>query len=216
MLLTRRPGQTYWNGERHVHFAEVPFATARDGIPTWGSDIPSISATPHGMSSMDLSGTDFGVRVDGFMCRGCRPWGLLAVPLPPGHAGGPLGASHVRHHPVQQRLVLVGGGYVGRLTPSQDVTRNEVAEGFNNDHEGANGGWVLPVVPMREVSLEQHVDDTLRSHPGVTLPFVLAPHDEHGELVRGLQPVHHWQRVPPYDGEVRLSMFKVVAGSGEQ
>ena len=77
-------------------------------------------------------------------------WGTIGVPLAVGMA------AQLRQSvaPVQQRILLNGGGFAGRLTPELDLTQNELAGGFNHDHEGANGGWVLPLVPMRECHLQ--------------------------------------------------------------
>ena len=46
----------------------------------------------------------------------------------------------------QDHLLLVGGGFAGRVVPCADTTQDEVAAGGNYDNEGRNGGWVLELL----------------------------------------------------------------------
>ena len=152
---------TYWNGARRVTFAAVPYATARDSLGSGCRAERGSRAGPvalphrHGEALIDLSGTGFGVRVDGFRAMGCRAWGVVALPQ---YDAARAGAHVVRA--VAERVRLAGGGFAGRLCPARDVTRDEAAGGHDFDHEGRNGGWVLPLVllPDRGVpTVMQHM-----------------------------------------------------------
>ena len=187
--------QRYWNGQRTVTFAEVPYATARNST---GS--PSKPPTC-GYASLDLASTEFGMRVDGFCRFGCSPWGVVTVLLPAdGCSRTDVPADHhVEQNPVQQRLILYGGGYAGRLTPVADETRDEVARGTDCDHEGCNGGWVLPLSFVRGGATQArfNIDHAMRSlsHVGPAIynpPVILTPVDATHAPVCGLQCAKEW------------------------
>ena len=213
---SRRGGplcQTYWNGARTLTFSEVPYATARNSAP-------GITGPPgNGCASIDLSHTDFGVRLDGFKPMGCASWGVLVALLPydaPAHAGD-LDTPAADHDlltampPLRQRIVLHGGGFAGRLTPAADLTCDERAQGGNFDHEGRNGGWVLPLHPMYSATAQPPLDDAKLhrlARPAQLLPprefsATLTPVDAAGTPVSGLQPAHDW-RVSAYQHGVSV------------
>ena len=158
--------QTYWNGQRRIVHSAVPFATARDGNGThmriyhdlYRTTAGEHALTENGSAQMDFRGTSFGlskeqgqrgeaevnvdgveeVNVCGFVARGCSAHGAIMHPSTSSSTGLPDG--------IIQEVYIVGGGFVGRVAPALDVTRDEQAEGGNYDHEGRNGGWVLPLV----------------------------------------------------------------------
>lgn len=194
--------QVYWNGARSVTFVDVPFATARN------SDLHTPSSSG-GYASIDLQGTEFGVRFDGFVPRGCNSWGLIGVGLPLGSfdyqdraPDEPRDLLQVRPllsaSPAQQRLFLQGGGYAGRLAPERDLTRDELAQRNDYDHEGRNGGWVLPLermdVPAAPVRWDQLVFKSASwNRFNGTHPF-LEPVDDAGRRVLELaQRPHEWR-----------------------
>ena len=217
---SRRGGalrQRYWNGQRSVVFEEVPYATARDAAGHWffpheqaallGEAQPQPSPPACGHAEVDLSGTEFGVRVDRFCRRGCGAWGRVVVPLPTHTLSGSDPVERlvrpVLEQPIQQRLLLDGGGFAGRLTPDDDLTRNEKAAGANFDHEGRNGGWVLPLLFTRD-----NHKATPFERSGTRLVYepddfgmVMRPVDAAQQPVTGLAPVHTWLAAPYVRGE---------------
>lgn len=186
------------DGQRSVTFDDVPFATARDSQTRPGPP-PTCGA-----AEIDLSGTGFGVHLDEFCARGCSAWGVLVVPLDASVAAKWSAAErleHVSRTPIQQRLALRGGGYAGRLTPTADLTRDELAHGHDNDHEGRNGGWVLQ---LHFHALDGGGDGggppppAIEEGPRTSLyaPF-LKPVDAQGSLAQSLtHPVHEWRAEP--------------------
>ena len=183
----------YWNGQRQTLFADVPYATARDACTFDGLQLqqhllsgpgqPPLS----GHACVDLRGTGFGVSLGEFARRGCRPWGVVAVPLPRDATGGAVRASAL-DDPVQQHVLLYGGGFAGRLAPYRDRTHDEVAVGDNFDDEGRNGGWVLNLKPLP--STRASSDDALHVltvEPGpVKYVSSLQPTNATGAPVLGL------------------------------
>jgi hypothetical protein len=199
---SRRGGtliQSYWNGERVVAFNDVPYATARN------SNGPMSGGHLDGFAAIDLQGTEFGVRFDGFRPMGCSAWGRVVVLVPPGTAEP---VKEIRSRPVRQRVFLRGGGFAGRMTPIRDVTRSEVAINGNYDNEGVNGGWVLPLERFDAAAADngeaQGAASTMGPAPSGRHALVLVPLDGRGDRVQGLQPVFEWRELPPNDAQVTV------------
>lgn len=154
---------------------QVPFATAR----------AAAGGGACGAASVDLSSTDFCVDVGIFGPMGCSAWGTVLVPDHPLDEGQKVRSENESWAPknpnccpililgldaqappilpsvgdrlVAERLLLVGGGYVGRMSPELDATLDEQAAGGNYDNEGRSGGWVLQLLPLSTVDGEGHL-----------------------------------------------------------
>ena len=95
--------------------------------------------------------------------------------------------------PVQQEVVLYGGGYAGRLTPMHDVTTDEAAHGADNDNEGTCGGWVLQLVPMHAAGEEHSLDTSALLGGGVVRQApILRPVTDEGVEAIGIANFSAW------------------------
>lgn len=95
-----------------------------------------------GRAGIDFRETSFAVSVrsDAFVTMGCSAWGRVMFYK---SKSLPLGDDPTPYSQLQ-RIILTGGGFAGRLVPTADQTLDESADGGDFDHEGRNGGWVLP------------------------------------------------------------------------
>lgn len=178
----------------------MPYATARHSLAV-------VDQPPNcGTAEIDLTGSGFGVCLKEFTPRGCAAWGLLVVPIDASlpNLAGPGKYALLDATPVQPRLTLLGGGFAGRLTPTLDLTHDELAHGADHDHEGRNGGWVLQLhwSTSGAAHAARALDDSRIIVPENPRPHTsLKPLDERGELAHDLrQPVHGWRAVPYVHG----------------
>ena len=144
----------YWNGQRVAAFTAVPYATARDVHSyTTHQLLLTQPGTVRGTAGIDLRGTGFGVDLTRFAAMGCEAGGIFLLPEASARLVGSAGEMAVRGPDAvakattwQDHLLLVGGGFAGRVVPCADTTQDEVAAGGNYDNEGRNGGWVLELL----------------------------------------------------------------------